>query len=212
MLFWIFVRASHRKFAGFQRKLVRLNAQDQSIRCGELDGIFLHSWARRRGRTWRWLKKNFLASGNLGATTRAVENRQVTAFLQGLHDHGWDDGRNIAIHFRWAEGFSERSTEIATEFVRLNVDVIVTWGTANIAAAKRATRSIPVVFAGAADPVGTGLVASLARPGGNLTGLSIQAIEHCGEVQGYLFSKPRPASEVEAMLRQLGPADQRAVA
>src|SRR6266496_1854595 len=101
--------------------------------------------------------------GYFGATTRAVESPQVTAFLERLDQHGWSDGRSIAMHFRLAEGFSERSTEIATELVRLKVDVIVTWGTANIAAAKRATRSIPIVFAGAADPVGTGLVASLAR-------------------------------------------------
>src|SRR5204863_2184159 len=80
----------------------------------------------------------------------------------------------VAIEYRWAEGRTERYTEFADEFVRLKVDVIVTYGTAAVAAVKRATTTIPIVFAGAGDPVGAGLVASLARPGGNVTGLSLQ--------------------------------------
>ncbi len=115
--------------------------------------------------------------GYLGATTRLVESRQLEAFVQRLRDHGWIEGRNVAIEQRWVEGRTERVPEIANELARLKVDVIVTWGTANIVAAKQATASIPIVFAAAADPVGTGLVASLARPGGNLTGLSIQAVD-----------------------------------
>jgi putative ABC transport system substrate-binding protein len=115
--------------------------------------------------------------GYLGATTPQVERRQLEAFVQRLRDHGWIEARNVAIEQRWVEGRAERAAELANELARLKVDVIVTWGTANIVAATQATASIPVVFAAAADPVGTGLVASLARPGGNLTGLSIQAVD-----------------------------------
>jgi putative tryptophan/tyrosine transport system substrate-binding protein len=114
--------------------------------------------------------------GYLGPTTRPSERHQVDAFVQQLSKLGWIEGRNIAIEYRWAEGHSQRPAEIAAEFVRLKVDVIVTWATANVAAAKEATTVIPVVFV-AADPVGTGLVASLAQPGGNATGLSVQMIE-----------------------------------
>jgi putative tryptophan/tyrosine transport system substrate-binding protein len=94
--------------------------------------------------------------------------------VQRLRELGWIEGRNVAIEVRWAEGRAERFVEIATELVRLKVDVIVTLGTASVLAAKQATSAIPIVFASAADPVGTGLVASLARPGGNVTGLSSQ--------------------------------------
>ena len=90
-------------------------------------------------------------------------------------------GSHIAIEVRWAEGRNERFAEIAAEFVRLKVDVIVTAGTAAVVAAKQATSVIPIVFAVAGDPVGTGLVASLARPGGNVTGLSIQATDLTGK-------------------------------
>ena len=88
--------------------------------------------------------------------------------MQRLRELGWIEGRTIAIEYRWAEGRSERFSEIAAEFVRLKVDVILTVGTA-IPARKQATSTIPIVFAIAVDPVGSGLVASLARPGGNVT-------------------------------------------
>ncbi len=119
--------------------------------------------------------------GYLGATTRVSESLQVTAFVERLRHLGWVEDRNIAMEYRWLEGRAERSAEIAAELVGRKVDVIVTWGTANIRAAKQATSDIPIVFAAAADPVGTGLVASLPRPGGNLTGLSIQAIDLAGK-------------------------------
>jgi putative ABC transport system substrate-binding protein len=90
---------------------------------------------------------------------------------------GWIEGRTIAIEYRWAEGRSERFIEIAAEFVRLKVDVIATYATPPVIAAKEATSVIPIVFAVAGDPVNTGLVASLARPGGNVTGLSVQQTE-----------------------------------
>jgi ABC-type uncharacterized transport system substrate-binding protein len=119
--------------------------------------------------------------GLLGSTTPSVESQRVAGFVQRLREHGWIEGRNIAIEYRWAEGRNERFAEIAAEFVRLRVDLIVTQGTAAIIAAKEATSVIPIIFAVANDPVATGLVTSLARPGGNVTGLSIQAPEVAGK-------------------------------
>jgi putative tryptophan/tyrosine transport system substrate-binding protein len=101
--------------------------------------------------------------------------------VQRLNELGWSEGRTVSIDYRWAEGRKERYSEIATEFVRLKVDVIVTAGSAAILSAKDATSVIPIVFAAAGDPVGTGLIASLARPGGNVTGLSIQAPDLAGK-------------------------------
>jgi putative ABC transport system substrate-binding protein len=112
--------------------------------------------------------------GFLGATTASGASQWTAAFVQRLRELGWIEGRTIAIEYRWAEGRTERYTEIATEFVRLKVDIIATWGTAGVIAAQQATSVIPIVFALAGDPVGTGLVTSLARPGGNVTGLSSQ--------------------------------------
>jgi putative ABC transport system substrate-binding protein len=110
----------------------------------------------------------------LGATTASGASQWTAAFVQRLRELGWIEGRTIAIEYRWAEGRTERHTEIATEFVRLEVDIIATWGTTGVIAAQQATSVIPIVFALAGDPVGTGLVTSLARPGGNVTGLSSQ--------------------------------------
>jgi putative ABC transport system substrate-binding protein len=111
--------------------------------------------------------------GFLGAAP-SIESQRVAAFEQRLRELGWIEGRTVAIEYRWAEGRNERYAENAAEFVRLKVDVIVTSTTPPTLAAKRATAVIPIVFAAANDPVGTGLVASLARPGGNLTGLANQ--------------------------------------
>jgi putative ABC transport system substrate-binding protein len=105
----------------------------------------------------------------------------VDTFVQRLRELGWIEGRTVAIEFRWGDGRSERSDEIAAEFARLKVDVIVTDGTSSVVAAKHATSVIPIVFAAAGDPVGSGLVASLARPGGNVTGLSVQAADLAGK-------------------------------
>ena len=118
--------------------------------------------------------------GFLGGTTPATWSLFVAAFVQRLRELGWIEGRTFAIEYRWAEGRGERFAEIAAEFVRLNVDVIVTVGGA-VLAAKQATSLIPIVFAAAADPVGSGLVASLARPGGNVTGLSSQFTDLAGK-------------------------------
>src|SRR6516164_1219418 len=107
----------------------------------------------------------------------SIESKRVAAFVQRLRELGWIDGRNLAIEYRWAEGRNERFAENAAELVRLKVDVIVTVATVPTLAAKQATAVIPIVFAASGDPVGTGLVASLARPGGNVTGLSTQTAE-----------------------------------
>ncbi len=112
--------------------------------------------------------------GYLGQSTLAVESQRVAALVQGLRELGWTEGRTVAIEYRWGEGRIERAAEIAAEFVRLKVDVIVTSGTPQVIAARQATSLIPIVFASAGDPVASGLVASLARPGGNVTGLSSQ--------------------------------------
>ena len=119
--------------------------------------------------------------GFLGATTPAADGQRFAAFVQRLRELGWVEGRNIAIEVRWAEGQSERFAEIAAELVRLKVDVILTHTTPPILAAKQATSVIPIVFATAGDPVGNGAVASLARPGGNVTGLSSQATDTAGK-------------------------------
>jgi ABC-type uncharacterized transport system substrate-binding protein len=119
--------------------------------------------------------------GFLGSATPSSMSQWTAAFVQRLRELGWIEGRTVAIEYRWAEGSNERASESAAEFVRRNVDVIVTSSTAFVAVAKQATSVIPIVFASAGDPVGSGLVASLARPGGNVTGLSIQAIEIAGK-------------------------------
>jgi ABC-type uncharacterized transport system substrate-binding protein len=110
--------------------------------------------------------------GYLGGGGPTSQRAWVDAFVQRLRELGWIEGRTVAIEFRWGEGRAERYAEIAAEFVRLKVDVILAGGTEAAIAAKQATSIIPIVFPTAGDPVGSRLVASLARPGGNVTGLS----------------------------------------
>ena len=110
--------------------------------------------------------------GYLGNNAEAW-NSWTVAFVQRLRELGWIEGRTISIEYRWSEGRPERAAEIAAEFTRRKVDVIVSYGT-GVPAIKQVTSTIPIVFAMAIDPVGAGLVASLARPGGNITGLSSQ--------------------------------------
>jgi putative ABC transport system substrate-binding protein len=117
--------------------------------------------------------------GFLGADPSAF-GPWTAAFVARLGELGWIDGRTVAIEYRWSEGRNERYAEIAAEFVRLKVDVIVTVGSA-VPTVRRATANIPIVFAVAIDPVGSGLVASLAKPGGNITGLSLQATHLAGK-------------------------------
>jgi putative ABC transport system substrate-binding protein len=119
--------------------------------------------------------------GFLGASTPAAAGQWIAAFAQRLRELGWIAGRTVAIEYRWAEGRNERMAEIAAEFVRDKADVIVAQGTPAALAAKDATTAIPIVFALPGDPVGIGLVASLARPGGNVTGFSSQTAELGGK-------------------------------
>ena len=119
--------------------------------------------------------------GFLGPTTPSAASQWVAAFTQRLFELNWVEGRTVAIEYRWAEGRSERYAEIAAEFVLLKVGVIVTGGTEAVVAAKQVTSVIPIVFGTAGDPVATGLVASLARPGGNVTGLSNQSADLPGK-------------------------------
>jgi putative ABC transport system substrate-binding protein len=123
--------------------------------------------------------------GYLGTATPAAWSQWTAAFLQRLHELGWLEGRTLVVEYRWAEGRTERFAEIAAEFVRRKVDIIVTSGAA-LAAARAATSTIPIVFAAANDPLNGGFVASLARPGGNVTGLSTQAPELGGKRLGLL--------------------------
>jgi putative tryptophan/tyrosine transport system substrate-binding protein len=124
--------------------------------------------------------------GYLGPLTPSAESQWTAAFVRRLRELGWIEARSIAIEYRWAEGRSERFAEIAAEFVRLKVDVIVTAGTVPVLAAKQATLAIPIVFATVGDPVGTGIVSSLAQPGGNVTGLSNQQADLAGKRVGLL--------------------------
>jgi putative ABC transport system substrate-binding protein len=130
---------------------------------------------------WAQRAKKLPTVGFLGVASLSTWKPWVAAFVQRLRELGWIEGRTVAIEVRWGEGRSERFAEIAAEFVRLKVDVIVTYGTASALAAKRSTALIPIAFAAAGDPVGTDLVASLARPGGNVTGLSIQQTDLAGK-------------------------------
>lgn len=114
--------------------------------------------------------------GLLGPGSVASGTSWAPALVANLRDHGYVEGKNLSVESRWA-GSNDRLPELAAELVRLNVDVIVTFQTPAALAAKRATSSIPIVMAAAADPVGTGLVASLARPGGNVTGISSATAE-----------------------------------
>jgi putative tryptophan/tyrosine transport system substrate-binding protein len=118
--------------------------------------------------------------GVMGAATAAAWSHWTAAFLQRLAELGWNEGRTVAIEYRWAGGRTERFAEIAAEFVRMNVDIIVTAAN-GVLPAKQATSIIPIVFVLANDPVSTGLVTSLARPGGNVTGLSIQSTDLAGK-------------------------------
>jgi putative tryptophan/tyrosine transport system substrate-binding protein len=141
--------------------------------------------------------------GFLGAATLLVESQRVAAFVQRLRELGWIEGRTVAIEVRWADGRTERFVEIAAEFVRLKVDVIVTQGTASVIAARQATAVIPIVFATAADPVGTGVVASLARPGGNVTGLSSQTVD-LGAKRLELLREVVPSLRTLAIMANVG--------
>jgi putative ABC transport system substrate-binding protein len=115
--------------------------------------------------------------GFLVPGTQAAYAQWLAGFVQRMRELGWIEGGNVEIIYRWTDGVKERYAEIAAEFVKLKVDVIVTSGSEGVVAAKQATSAIPIVFAATADPVAIGLVESLARPGGNITGFSAQSTE-----------------------------------
>jgi putative tryptophan/tyrosine transport system substrate-binding protein len=115
-----------------------------------------------------------------GSGSDSVWKDWTAAFVQRLRELGWVEGRTVVIEYRWGEGRAERYADLAAELVRLQVDVIVTSGSAAVAV-KRATSVIPIVFATANEPIGSGLVASLARPGGNATGMSMQQTDLAGK-------------------------------
>src|SRR3954452_24171193 len=115
--------------------------------------------------------------GLLGGATREAQALWTAAFVQRLQELGWTEGRTVHMMDRWVEGRFERSPEIIAEFVRHKVDVIVTHSTPNVLAAKNTTSEIPIVFPSAGDPVANGIVSSLARPGGNVTGLSVRSAD-----------------------------------
>ena len=150
---------------------------------------FISRWAARR----RVAARGARAAAGQAADHRILGRQRLRSRANGLPllcsgsaNSAWIDGRNLAIEYRWAEGRNERYAEIAAEFVRLKVDVIVTVATPATLAAKQATTVIPIVFAAASDPVGTGLVASLARPGGNVTGLANQISDTAGKKLEFL--------------------------
>jgi len=118
--------------------------------------------------------------GFLGTTTASAWGPWTAAFVQRLRELGWIEGRTVAIEYRWADARSERFAVIAAEFVRLKVDVIVTGGNAAVAA-KQTSSAVPIVFALVDDPIGMGLIANLSRPGGNVTGLAVQATDLAGK-------------------------------
>jgi putative ABC transport system substrate-binding protein len=124
--------------------------------------------------------------GLLGTGAPATHSQWLTAFVQRMRELGWIEDRTVAIEYRWAQGRGERFAEIAAEFVRLKVDVIVASGSA-VLAAKQATSTIPIVFPVGTDPVAAGFVTSLARPGGNVTGLSQRIADSPSTLPARLF-------------------------
>ena len=111
----------------------------------------------------------------LSPNSYAAAKAWTTAFVLRLRDLGWIEGSTVQIEYRWEDGQTERTSEFINELVRLKVDIIVTHGVPNIVGAIKTTSAIPIIFPLATGPVGSGFVASLARPGGNATGLSIQS-------------------------------------
>jgi putative ABC transport system substrate-binding protein len=143
--------------------------------------------------------------GFMGNSTAALEANLVDAFREGLREHGYEEGRNIAIEYRWADGEYERFPALVTELIAAKVDVIVTAGTPAALAMKKATTTVPLVMVAVGDPVGTGLVPSLARPGGNLTGLSSIAPDLEGKRLQLLREVVPALSHVAMFVNSLNP-------
>jgi putative ABC transport system substrate-binding protein len=140
--------------------------------------------------------------GFFGTTSASSWTLWTAAFVDRLRELGWVDSRTVTIEYRWADGRTDRFAEIAAEFVRLKVDVIVTSGSA-VLQTEKATSTIPIVFALASEPVSTGMVAGLARPGGNATGLSLESPNLAGKRLG-LLHEALPSLRRLAVLANLG--------
>jgi len=141
--------------------------------------------------------------GYLGVSSRSAQSQLIDAFLERLRQLDWNDGRNLKIEYHFADGRPERFAEIAAHFVRLNVDIIFTSTDPTALAAKQATSTIPIVFVSGVDPVGNGLVASLSRPGGNVTGISFDATDLAGR-RGLTGKRIELLREIVPNLHQLG--------
>jgi len=144
--------------------------------------------------------------GMLERTSTAINAANLDAFRQGLRELGYVEGMSFAIEYRSADGRDERFPALATELVRLKVDLILTRGTPAALAAKNATRTIPVVMAGIGDPVGQGVVASLARPGGNVTGLSALVTEVYSKRVELLRELVPGAARIAALFNMTNPS------
>ena len=144
--------------------------------------------------------------GYLGSSSPSLEPHYVEAFRQKLRDLGYVEGENIAIEYRWAEGQDDRLPNLATELVRLKPDIIVTTGTPGALAAMQATKTIPIVMASSGDPVGVGLVASLVRPGGNVTGFTILGPELEGKRLEFLKQAVPDLSRIAVLWNPSNPA------
>jgi putative ABC transport system substrate-binding protein len=149
--------------------------------------------------------------GILNNLNPAVAAPSTEAFLQGLRERGWIDGKNVTIVYRWADGDLARHPALAAELAKVPVDVIVTAGTQAVVAARRATTTIPIVVAIMPDPVGLGFAASLARPGGNVTGLA-NLFEEITPKQLQLFREMVPGSKRIALLSDRNAGDRILVA
>ena len=143
--------------------------------------------------------------GFMGNSTAALETNLVDAFREGLRELGYEEGRNIAIEYRWADGNYDRFPTLAEELIAARVDAIVTAGTPAALAVKRATTTVPLVMVAVGDPIGTGLVPSLARPGGNLTGLSSIAPDLEGKRLQLLREVVPALSHVAMFVNSLNP-------
>ena len=144
--------------------------------------------------------------GFMGNSTAALEANLVGAFREGLREHGYEEGRNIVIEYRWADGKYERFPALVAELIAANVEVIVTAGTPAALAMKKATTTVPLVMVAVGDPVGTGLVPSLARPGANLTGLSSVAPDLEGKRLQLLREVVPALSHVAMFINSLNPS------
>ena len=143
--------------------------------------------------------------GFMGNSTAALEANLVDAFREGLREHGYEEGRNILIEYRWADGKYERFPALVAELIAAKVEVIVTAGTPAALAMKKATTTVPLVMVAVGDPVGTGLVPSLARPGANLTGLSSVAPDLEGKRLQLLREVVPALSHVAMFINSLNP-------